>query len=630
MNAADPARKKQLGQYFTGVPVARLLLALADVKDAATLIDPMVGVGDMLQAAIEVGSTGASMVGIDLDPLAVKVATDRFAGRPSMELRCQDAFSGPLPTHQFAMVVTNPPYIRYQGRSDVDGVETPTTPTVRRGLIAAIEARADLSAAAKHLFIETARSYPATADVAVPAWILAASLVAEDGTLAVVVPQAWLSRNYAAPLRSMLERSFDVTHLVEDGDASWFDDAQVRTHLLVARRRPVDAPPAHPTTVVARATGALNDGGYLRGGFSDEKELVAALNAVTSPHNVFVTAGLVARREVRSATAAGTTAEVAGLLSAHEAEMPGRTLESYGWQAGQGMRTGANDFFYVSRSGHTVTTSARWTTRHVSLPMETLLPTVRRQADLDDRLLVDRNGLTSALANLRGWATRADREAAAREGWDKDWWNSRYRLLPDDVCEWIQEAEASVTRTPPHRRLPELTAVAPNQKVGRSGEPLGYWYQLPPLARRHQPDLFIPRVCGGRPYARASSDGVVVDANFATLWAVTDNALPAPAVLALLNSTWVWANLEQNCTVLGGGALKVEATDLRRLRLPDFDDLAVAELTRLGKALSKTTDTDVLAEVDWTVASALSRPDRADGLASALGEMATRGLEHRS
>ena len=102
-----------------------------------------------------------------------------------------------------------------------------------------------------------------------------------------------------------------------------------------------------------------------------------------------------------------------------------------------------------------------------------------------------------------------------------------------------------------------------------------------------------------------------------------------PAMFALLNSTWVWANLELTCNVLGGGALKVEATDLRRLPLPHLDELVLEELARLGKLLGATTDVDVLADIDYLVAQTLN-PSDPDAVTRSLVDAAREGLSNRS
>lgn len=628
MNADDPTRKKQLGQFFTGLPVARLLATLASAGDAKTVVDPMVGIGDMLQACLEVGTTPDRMVGIELDPLAASRAARRFRENSSVTIENTDAFSCSK-AETFDLVITNPPYIRYQAGNDATGIQMPTSEDIRRNLIRSVEARKGLSAGARRLFIETARAYPGTADIAVPAWILAASLVAEDGTLAVVVPQAWMHRDYAASVRSMVNTAFDVEFIVEDGDASWFSDALVRTHLLVARRRAVPTEAANRRFINARATRLLlNDAGYLAGDFMDEQSLVAALREVTDSQHRKVTAGLTGHVE---ATESAKPSRPIDRLQSSLLSPPLASLATYGWRAGQGLRTGANQFFYVRRTEAGYATDPRWGADVLPFPNGAVRPVIRRQSDLNGTLQVAASTLDAGVLALRGWATLEDRSQAARDGFPESWWDERYQVLPAVVAAWVHAVAdtPSVPGVVGGRTFTELTAVAPNIRKGRAGEPLGYWYHLPEFAPRHEPPVLMPRVCGGRPHAYLNPDRAIVDANFATFWPTASAAAPTSAVFALLNSTWVWANLELGSNVLGGGALKVEATGLRQVPLPSLDGPAIGELARLGKTLGKSTDIDILAEVDWHVGRALGHP-HPDAFTAWLAEQAREAMSRRS
>ena len=89
----DAARKKQLGQYFTDQRVGRLLAALADAGSAASIIDPMVGSADLLQACLSVGARPEKLVGIELDPVALDRARSALDGVEGTELTLGDALS---------------------------------------------------------------------------------------------------------------------------------------------------------------------------------------------------------------------------------------------------------------------------------------------------------------------------------------------------------------------------------------------------------------------------------------------------------------------------------------------------------------------------------------------------------
>lgn len=622
----DATRKKQLGQYFTDQRVGRLLAALAGAEAAKTIIDPMVGSADLLRSCLAVGAEPDLLVGLDLDPLAVMQARASLAQRPEAELIVGDAFSTALPDEQFDLVITNPPYIRYQSKGEVDGITVPSAESVRSGLLRAITHRPGLTEAALDLWMRVAKGYPGTSDVAVPAWILSAALVREGGVLAVVAPQAWLSRNYAHSVRELIDGAFDVETIVEDGDVAWFADAQVRTQLVIARRRPIASRAGGHSVVRARATRKLETEGSLRGTFISEAAVAKALRGVTASSPVIVTRGLTAHVErelslVASGQVSRVPARVAATLGYGSDEVPTRTLESYGWRAGQGLRSGANDFFYVGMHGVSVRPAARWGVASLPVPNECLLPVVRRQSDLGDRLTVDASQLQSRVLNFRGWVTAADRK---RMG------DGEARILPEAVSRWITTvARSPLSDKASSKLFPDLAAVATNCRRDRTGRPIGFWYQLPELAARHRPPVFLGRVCGGRPKTYLNPSAVVVDANFSGLWPNDPDAIPAQALLAVLNSSWVWASLEAACTVLGGGALKVEATDLRRLALPVFSAQDIDQLSLLGGEAVKEFTNEVQVSIDAVVAGALSTGQR-ERHAGNLRELAEQSLAHRS
>lgn len=628
LNTRD--RKRSLGQFFTGQRVGRLLAALAGADSARTIIDPMVGAADLLTSCLAVGALPDRLVGFDLDHLAVAQADAALDGVAAAEVVHRDAFAGPLPQEQFDLVITNPPYIRYQSRGeDHDDVTPPTMAAVRAGLLSALEQRSGLDTGGRVLMLKAARAFPSTADIAVPAWILSASLVRIGGVLAVVVPQTWLSRNYAHAVRVLLHEAFDVEYIVEDGDATWFSDALVRTHLVIARRRATNIPP-QPTRVVARATRELERNGLLTGDLQDEAAVVAALRAVSSSKSVDVTSGLTARVELNAASdrphphAVRVPERITAHLGEPVRDLVTKSISSLGWDVGQGLRTGANDFFYVEMNGDLARPAERWGRDRVAIPADCLIPVVRRQSDIRGLTDVrDAGALPSRLVYLRDWTTEADsRNADGTLG---------VRVLPASAQEWVEQvASAPLLPTQPHRLFPQLTAVAPNVRFGRDGRPTSFWYQLPALAPRHRPEVFIPRVCGGRTAAYANTAGAVVDANFATLWRRAPGAVPVDAMLALLTSDWVVAVLESSCTVLGGGALKVEATDLRRLPLPALAPGEITRLEDLGRKWRRRPEGTVKDEIDALIATAISSAYPNVDVRQILRDLARLSLAERS
>ena len=81
--AALPAeQRKQLGQFFTGVRLGKLLAHLALEPNTRTILDPMAGHGDLLdatwEAAGERGITLDRLDGIEIDRATASVCRDRL------------------------------------------------------------------------------------------------------------------------------------------------------------------------------------------------------------------------------------------------------------------------------------------------------------------------------------------------------------------------------------------------------------------------------------------------------------------------------------------------------------------------------------------------------------------------
>src|SRR5579864_8727797 len=65
-------RRKALGQFFTGVPLGRVLAELAVSDHVCDVLDPMAGHGDLLETAREAiegrGNRVGRLHGIEIDP----------------------------------------------------------------------------------------------------------------------------------------------------------------------------------------------------------------------------------------------------------------------------------------------------------------------------------------------------------------------------------------------------------------------------------------------------------------------------------------------------------------------------------------------------------------------------------
>lgn len=628
--------RKRLGQYFTGERLAKLLGALAEGDQARAVIDPMAGSGDMLVAIRQIGAERASLTAVEIDPLAAAQCSERLraVGQPASVTLVGDAFSpttwADVEIRDWDLVITNPPYVRYQRstRRGAGRIALPSSGDVRTGLQAILQTRSGLSLEDRRVLGILSDAYSGLADLAVPAWILCASLVSTGGRLAMVLPDTWLSRDYAIPVLYLLRRYFEIECIVEDGEAAWFEDALVRTTLLVARRVEDRGTAMHDTD-----TGHLHL--RLNRGAADHKSLVGQLHAesLTPEHEFARNAGalrrsresymtddvsaqwvsdrhfrdLVATNACRSSwiyaleadVVKGSASTIAGPSViplprqirelAKGAVFELRTLADYGWRVGQGLRTGANRFFYAESISETATTALLAIDTALGLdplpvPRDLVRPVVRKQHDL----LAARGVARDSPGRLLVLADHALPEDVASA--ERLLGQTPYQVIPEPLAEHLRiAARLNVGSAEAPLRLPELSAVATNVRRADPSRPTRaprFWYQLPALVARHVPELFIPRVNHGHPYAVMNKGAVVIDANFSSLWREGREALTPNALLALMHSSWVLAFLEASATVLGGGALKVEATHLRRLPLPSLDVAALDQLDCFGGQLT--------------------------------------------
>lgn len=615
--------RKRLGQYFTGEPLARVLAALADVRAYDAVIDPMAGSGDMLEAARQVG--GASdLTAVEIDPCAAERCRTRFAS--PIDLRVADAFDTTTWASDidraWDVVITNPPYVRYQrsSRSSIGPVHLPSATEIRAGLLGVIDNRRALSRDERAVFRSLADGYSGLADLAVPSWLLCAALVAPGGRLGMLVPDTWLSRNYALPVLYVLRRFFDLEYVVEDGEASWFNDALVRTTLVVARRVPARSSALLTTSnrhVHARLSSAAADDRSPIGALHPrarvpELRFRERLRGVAGSTETEEWPGLGAeavddvhaRDRLRSQlprTTWGRSIETAGKQPSCAAYLPRRlrdivrrrapelcTLEDLGWSVGQGLRTGANRFFYgknVEGDGRAsrVVVDDELSVNPISVPNDLLRVVVRRQQDLAAAAGVAHLS-PGRLLYLVEHALPEDIAAAEVVGVA-----APYVPLQPTVADHVRRAAVlNVGSDAEPRYIPELSAVVTNGRRANPTKPSRaprFWYQLPPLAPRHTGNLFVARVCYRHPEVLGNPRRNVIDANFSTLWRHEYKpGLPAAALLALMRSSWAVATMELTGTVLGGGALKVEATQLRRLPLPAAVMTISADLELLGQA----------------------------------------------
>ena len=163
------------------------------------------------------------------------------------------------------------------------------------------------------------------------------------------------------------------------------------------------------------------------------------------------------------------------------------------------------------------------------------------------------------------------------------------KIMPEELAAYVRLAATfPLEDRGGGRPAPELSAVRTNVRAHRQGTITPrFWYMLPDFASRHLPAAFIARVIGDAPWAERNLDTpILVDANFSTFWA-PEQGWTAPALKALLNSTWCQLLMEALGTPLGGGALKLEAAHMRQLPIPALSKRAMEKLHVEGSKLRR-------------------------------------------
>lgn len=113
--AIPKSERRLLGQYFTPIDIGRVMARWVLADSPSLLLDPGCGSGSLLIAASHESIAGTHMLGIDVDPLAVLMATEnmRLRSLRNTTIRCSNFLLEDLEEQPDA-VICNPPYTRNQ------------------------------------------------------------------------------------------------------------------------------------------------------------------------------------------------------------------------------------------------------------------------------------------------------------------------------------------------------------------------------------------------------------------------------------------------------------------------------------------------------------------------------------
>lgn len=648
----DDLKPKRYGQVFSGKKIGDLLVSmLPQDLEVKTIIDPMVGRGDLLLSAYSKFTKAENVVGIDIDK---DVISECESAIPNARIYCGDAFRCWVIDEEngWDLVITNPPYIRYQTLKSNPVIGLPDGKEIRTNLIDHIKRSKLLNEKEKNLYLNVATHYSGLSDMSVPSWILCSSLVKLGGCLAIVVPETWFSREYAIPIHYLLLHCFEIIVIARDSKTKWFDNAEVRACLVICRRKKYESVKNYYSdTMLMEIDSKIADKDSLVAKLN-YKELFGyeALQEIISAKAVCSNYGFISKKVSALSIFPGLIGEINKLKwSSLEDEdlidepicLPSEmkdiidewqtvvydSLESSGWHIGQGLRTGANEFFYatvISSNSKTIIQTGDWYNKKICLPSDCIRKALQRRSEVKG-IVVNYDDLKKCILYIHNQVRRADYLKLSDKVIDD------FSLMNADLDAYISSGE-NYNSAHNDKSFNKRSAVITNEKKTTDGYER-FWYMLPSLKDRHIPNLCISRVCGGNPEAlyinQSSFNSIIVDANFITLYNSDQNE--HLIAFALMNSTWAKCFLELTGTKMGGGALKIETSQVRRLVFPRLTQDKQKELKIIGKKiLSKGyIDSGIQNAIDEIVVSPFYKSN-SSVLISRLNDLLTSLLQERT
>lgn len=637
----DDLRKKRYGQYFSGNKVADLLVSLLPENAVIkTVIDPMVGCGDMLNAVSKQFTDINTLMGVDIDK-EVKCLCEKR--QINADIHIGDAFTSDviIRSEGWDLVITNPPYVRYQLLNTNKEFGLPNGESIRENLKNQIKKSPILDSKERELYKSIIDNYSGLSDMAVPSWILCASLVKHDGYLAMVVPETWLNRDYALPIHYLLLKCFDILSVTKDIESVWFDNALVRTCLVVAKRKKeeliiqsMDKKTIYielAATLIGRDSlvDNLRYGSYfgknafkkmlsLNYKYEDDGIVMRTVSTVSLfvklMSSLTELPWILDEDSIEVNDSDRLPEELRTLLDINHCGYV--SLEDYGWGIGQGLRTGANEFFYgfvlSHKDGMNEVLTRNWNNKKILVEEDVVRKVLQNRSDISG-LVVEEGALNKCLFYIQDKIRKKDTSRLS------EFSKNKYSIMTVQLENYISEAETYVNPKT-NKVFPVYSAVKPNEKKDGDGY-RRFWYMLPILQNRHTPNICISRLCGKSVeslYVESAKENlIVVDANFITLW--NPDTKIQMITFALLNSTWFKCYMELIGTKMGGGALKLEASHIRQVLFPRLNDKQKERLYEAGKLLyyQRTMSDEIQKHIDEIIVSSYD---------AEIGERINRGL----
>jgi hypothetical protein len=446
-------------------------------------------------------------------------------------------------------------------------------------------------------------------------------LVKDGGQMAIVVPNSWKTREYAIPVQTLLKELFEIKYVINDVSNTWFkDSAQVRTSVIVAKRNSHAGRNSNVTYVDLYDRASNRQSLYGNIGDTDRFQ-----NAVRESISI---PGLCEFSSIRQGDL--FSEHISGLSPLSKLRQLGNfsrekliSLSDYQTKTSQGLRTGANGFFYLKAKPNGYYSSLY--PKLVTDSDEYFVSVLQSQGGLGDTFSVSPQQ-AYGLLYIQDAAT--DEDLAETPEINK----REYATLPASLTAYIRFSEKCKINGKP---IPELSSVKTNVSKCQD-KPFRFWYMIPTLQPRHVAKLFMPRVNSREAvtYINDTDETMVIDANFITFNLLVGSRLTVKSLLALLNSTWSRILVEECGTVMGGGALKIDAVQFKKAYYPRLSDEEIERLDALGEALvstSKSTAEPIIKEIDSVLLKALGFDDLAqEEKTNRLKEILQQYIETRS
>jgi len=605
-NMLSGRRSKSLGQYFTPSHIAAFTLSGIKGK-LQSILDPMAGHGVFLQLAEE-RYPSARLVGVDIDPLPLLAAHLRVSDK--VDLVSADVFKWAKDCatcragSSFSAIVGNPAYVNYQTLSAMQqfvSSKAKNETNYKRFLLEALRDIAKVKRVESELK-ELLRSWSGLSDLSSYTLVLAWLMTDSDGQIAFVMSNHWMERNYGEGLRYFLASKGTVRGVVTHRGGNWFPRAQIPASVFVFSKGTISDRQKNEGIPYVEIEGPYvpDLGQYLKSylglDFWDWLDDVRKAGEY-GPLSVSFRRWLRSHKD-RQDVLEGTSYNL--YLPEWFKRFGVAGLEAVGWSVHQGLRTGCNEVFYLEKvQGKEqqylarLTKSGKRLAISLSIPGHLLMPTIRKLPH-SARLVVNEKQTNLYLLNLNKALLEEDKESFYKypEQWRRAWNFDSIKVLPKQLASYLREWATTPYEGKGRVRRPvmELSAVQTNvykppRESRKIPRPPRFWYQIS-LTERHFGELFIPRVSSGpvRGFLVRDPKSVVIDANYLTFTSKPD-AIPSRRLWIWLNSNAFRILCERNGAALGGGALKVEATLLSRIPVPqsmcNMDEERVDQLSQM-------------------------------------------------